>query len=185
MHDSTWLLFLFPLNVTSAQSLRWIFTSFRGMVSLLMLSFSFLWARITQRVHRGRAVCVFWVFSFPPKVAFGCVNICSFFFFYVFFLWIFFMDFFLLNFGHRRVQRSPTRTAGREKALPHRTEWRCRFFFLKNIYLSMNAFFYITEIEKKRIHCINDRSDSERWSRSFCFLFGAHLWPFIHRVFLY
>ena len=49
----------------------------------------------------------------------------------------------------------------------------------------MNAFFYITEIEKKRIHCINDRSDSERWSRSFCFLFGAHLWPFIHRVFLY
>ena len=106
-------------------------------------------------------------------------------FFMYFFLWIFFMDFFLLNFGHRRVQRSPTRTAGREKALPHRTEWRCRFFFLKNIYLSMNAFFYITEIEKKGFTALTTVLIPSAGLAVFVFLFGAHLWPFIHRVFLY
>ena len=92
-------------------------------------------------------------------------------FFMYFFLWIFFMDFFLLNFGHRRVQRSPTRTAGREKALPHRTEWRCRFFFFKKHLFVNECLFLYHGNRKKRIHCINDRSDSERWSRSFCFSF--------------
>ena len=49
----------------------------------------------------------------------------------------------------------------------------------------MNAFFYITEIEKKGFTALTTVLIPSAGLAVFVFLFGAHLWPFIHRVFLY